>query len=221
MPYLIVNDMAYQISKYIIPPIYLMWLREVDGLENVPKDKPFIIAVNHTSYYDALLLPCILGPKINKQFHAWVNSFYWRYPMTRFFLNLWGGIPMYVEKEKGSKKKNKAAFKQSIKFLRKGDVVMIFPEGRRSDGKLLKAYPGIARLALTAKVPVLPIGIIGANKVIPKGVTFPRFARCDVKIGKLLHFDSFYKKNDEKTFEQVTRSIMKEIAKLIGQKYNY
>lgn len=221
MPYSIVKDMAYPISKYIVPHIYLMWLRKVNGMENVPKDKPFIVAVNHTSYYDALLLPCIIGPKINKQVHAWVNSFYWKYPITRFFLNLWGGIPMYVEKEKGAKRKNKATFKQSIKYLKKGELIMILPEGRRSNGKLLKAYPGIARLALSAKVPVLPCGIIGANEVMPKGAIFPRFVRCEVRIGKLMHFDKFYNKKDENTYEHVTRSIMKEIAKLIGQKYNY
>ena len=221
MPYSIVKAMAYPISKYIVPYIYLMWLRKVDGLENIPEDLPFIVAVNHTSYYDALLLPCIIGPKINKQVHAWVNSFYWTNPMTRFFLNLWGGIPMYVEKEKGSKEKNKTTFKQSVKYLKKGGLIMIFPEGRRSGGKLLKAYPGIARLALTARVPVLPCGIIGANEVMPKGAAFPRFKRCEVKIGNLMYFDKFYNKNDERTYEQVTRSIMNEIAKLINQKYTH
>ena len=60
MPYLIVQDMPYIISKWIIPPIYKLWLRKVEGIENIPKDKPFIVAANHTSYYDALLLPSII-----------------------------------------------------------------------------------------------------------------------------------------------------------------
>ena len=73
-----------------------------------------------------------------------------------------------------------------------------------------------------AKVPVLPCGIINANNVLPKGKLFPRFARCEVKIGKLMYFDKYYnKKPSKKILEEITRSIMKEIAKLIGQKYNY
>ena len=100
---------------------------------------------------------------------------------------------------------------------------MIFPEGTRShDGKLKKAYTGIAKLTLSAKVSVLPVGIIDANKVLPKGKIFLRLKRCEVKIGKLMYFDKYYnKKPNKKIIEETTRSIMKEIAELIGQKYNY
>lgn len=215
--------MVYPIAKLLIPPIYKLWLRKVDGVENVPKDIPFIIAANHSSYYDVLLIPSIIVPKLNKKMRAWVNSYYWKNFITRFFLDLWGGIPVYVEHEPNAKEKNKIAFEQTLNYLRNGEIIMTFPEGRRSpDGKLLKAYPGIARLALKAKVPVLPCGIIGSNKVLPKGKIFPRFIRCEVNIGKLMYFDKYYnKKPRDKIFEEVTRSIMKEIAKLIGQKYNY
>ena len=100
---------------------------------------------------------------------------------------------------------------------------MIFPEGKRSpDGKLQKAYNGSAKLALKAKVPVLPVGIIDSHEVLPKGKILPRLKRCEVKIGKLMYFYKYYnKKPNEKIYLQITRKIMKEIAKLIGQKYNY
>lgn len=214
--------MVYPIEKLIVVPIYKLWLRRVEGLENVPKDKTFIIAANHTSYYDALLLPSIIVPIINKKMHAWVNSYYWKNPITKTFLNLWGALPVYVEKEPNAKERNKTAFKQTINYLKNNEIIMIFPEGRRSDVKLQKGYPGIARLALATKVPVLPCGIIGANKVLPKGKILPRFKRCEVKIGKLIYFDKYYKKKiNEKMLENITRAIMKQIAKLIGQKYNY
>ncbi len=215
--------MVYPISRWIVPPIYKLWIRKVEGLENISKDIPFIIAANHSSYYDALLIPVIIAPKINKKIHAMVNSFYWRPLITRFFLDLWESVPVYVEKEKDAKEKNKQAFEKALIYLKKNEIIMIFPEGRRSkDGKLQKAYNGIAKLALKAKVPVLPCGIIGSHKVLPVGKAFPRFVKCEVKIGKLIYFDKYYnKKINNKILEVITRQIMKEIAKLIRQEYNY
>lgn len=215
--------MAYPISKWIVPAIYKPWLKKVEGIENIPREKPFIIAANHSSYFDVFLPPILTVLKTNKKVHALVNSYYWNPPITRFFLNLWEAVPVYVEKEKSSKEKNKKAFSKALAYLKKNELVMIFPEGTRSnDGKLGKAYPGVAKLALESKKPVLPFGIIGAYKVIPKDAAFPRFARCEVKIGKPISFEKYYdKKINEKMSEEVTRKIMREIAKLIGQKYNH
>ena len=129
---------------------------------------------------------------------------------------------MHVAKEENSKEKNKASINLTITYLKNKEPVMIFPEGKRNDGNLLRGHLGIARLALNSRVPVLPCGIIGANKVLPKGKFFPRLARCEVKIGKQMHFAEYYgKKQTKKILEEVTRSIMKEIARLIGQKYNH
>lgn len=215
--------MVYPIGKIIVPPIYKLWLRKVEGLENVPKNKTFIIATNHSSYYDAVLMHSIIVPYLDKKIHALVNSYYWKNFITRVFIEWGEGIPVFVEKEKNAKKRNQESFEKALSYLQKNDLIMIFPEGRRSaDGKLRKAYTGIARLALKAKVPVLPVGIIGANKVLPVGKTFPRFARCEVNIGQLMYFENYYsKKINDKVLEEATRKIMKEIATLIGQKYTF
>ena len=213
--------MAYPISKRIIPPIYSLWIRKIDGLENIPKDKPFIIAANHASYYDALLPAVIIAPRINKIVHPMVNSYYWKPFITRFFLGLWEAIPVYVGKEKDAKEKNKEAFEKALIYLKKKEPVMIFPEGTRShDGKLKKAYPGAAKLALKSKMQVLPIGVIDSFKVLPRGAIFPRFARCEVNIGKPMNFN-YNKKTTKKIIDETTRSIMKQIARLIKQKYSY
>ena len=215
--------MVYPIVKLILSPIYKLWLRKVENIENAPKDKPFIIAANHSSYYDALLIHVILIPRIDKKIHAMVNSLYWKYLIARIFLDLGECIPVFVDKEKNSKEKNKLAFEKALTYLKKGEIVQIFPEGTRSfEGKLKKAYTGIARLALRSRVPVLPCGIIDSNKVLPKGKNLPRFKRCEVKIGKLMYFEKYYdKKINEKILQETTRKIMKEIAKLTNQKYNY
>lgn len=215
--------MAYPISKFIISPIFKLWLRKVDGLENIPRDEPFIIAANHMSYFETLLLPGIVVQILNKKMHAWVNERYWNSRLTKFFLDLWECIPVYLGKEQNLKKKNKAAFHSAMKYLKNGEIMMVFPEGRRSrDGKLQKAYTGVAKLALLSKMPVLPMGIIDSSKVLPRGKIFPRFARCEVKIGKPMYFKKYYNKEiNDNMLEGATRDIMGQIGKLIGQKYNY
>ena len=215
--------MVYPIGKWVVYFIYRPWIKKVRGLDYVPMDIPFIIAANHSSYFDSLLLYCTIIPKINKKIHALVNRYYWKNFITRLILN-WGEcIPVFVEQEKNSKEKNILALERALNYLKKNEPITLFPEGRRSiDGKLRKAYNGVARLALESKVPVLPIGIIGADKVIPVGKILPRFTRCKVKIGKLIYFEKYYyKKVKHRQLEEITRSIMKEIAKLIGQRYKY
>ena len=211
--------MVYPMEKLALIPICKLWIRKIAGLEYIPKDIPFIVAANHSSYFDIFIPGCILIPILNKRMHAWVNGNYWKNPVVAKILNHWQCMPVVSN----NKKKNNLAFENAVSYLKEREIMMIFPEGHRSaDGKLQKAYAGTARLALKAKLPVLPIGIIDSNKVLPKGKTFPRFKRCEVKIGKLIYFDKYYNKNfNEKNLGQATRRIMKEIAKLIGQEYDY
>ena len=215
--------MIYPVYRLVVGPVYKLWLRKVEGLENVPLDEPFIIAANHSSYYDALLLHFIIIPKINKKIHAFVNNAYWKIPIAKYILESGECIPVFFKKGSDSRKNNEIAFKRALNYLNKNEPVEIFPEGTRSnDGKLKKAYTGIAKLCLKSKAPVLPVGITGSHKVLPKGKFFPRFARCEVKIGQLIYFEKYYnKKQNEKILEEITRSIMKEIARLSRQKYNH
>lgn len=213
--------MVYPIGKLIWPPIYCLWLKDIKGKENMPKDTPFIVAANHSSYYDTLLPYIIITKQLNKQVHALVNSRYWDSLFFRAMME-WGKcIPVYVEKAIKSEKKNKKSLKKAISFLKEGHIIQIFPEGRRSpDGRLQKAYTGVAKLALEAKVPVLPFGIIGSSKVIPKGKIIPRFARASVMLGKPLYFNKYYGKGkNKKILETMTREIMMEIGSLTGQRY--
>jgi len=215
-------SMVYAFAKLLFIPFHKIWLKKVSGLENIPKDKPFIIAPNHSSYYDALLPYTILIPLLNKQIHALVNSIYWDSPFYRMMVE-WGKcIQVFVEKNTKSQRGNKESLNKAIDYLKNGDIIQVFPEGRRSyDGKLRRGYTGVAKLALKGKVPVVPMGIKGSNKILPKGKFFPRFKRCQVKIGKPMYFNKYYNKPITKQLlRTITDSIMKEIAKLIGRRYN-
>jgi 1-acyl-sn-glycerol-3-phosphate acyltransferase len=157
-------------------------------------------------------------------FHIYVNSRFYKSRLLKTFLDHYGCIPVYVEKQKNAKRKNKKAFQKAKEYLGLGEIVGVFPEGRRSlDGKLKKAKLGAAKLALSAKVPVIPIGIIGSYELFPKGKKFPKLKKSViVNIGKPIYFNKYYGKDDDnKALENVTRKIMQEIGKLSRQKYNH
>ena len=128
-----------------------------------------------------------------------------------------GAIPL--DREKGGKE----ALGWAIKALKHGKIIAIHPEGTRSlTGKLLRARTGVARLALEARVPVLPVGFIGTFKILPKGKYVPKAKRAIMNIGKPMYFTEYYnKKINKKMLREVTTKIMKEIAKLCRQKYNF
>ena len=213
--------MVYPIGRLIIPPIAKLWIRNINGLENVPKDKPFIIAANHSSFLDDLATVPIVVQCINKKTHMYCSDFYYKNKLLGAVLKWAGCIPIAIETK--NKEINTRAFKLALEYLKKGEPVGLFPEGGRSvDGRLKPAKTGIAKLALTSKIPVLPMGIIGSYKVFPKGAKFPKFKKFDIKIGKLIYLDKYFgKENNKKVLKEVTTLIMKEIAKLSKQKYEF
>ena len=215
--------MKHMLLRLTVAPIIRLFIKRVDGKENLLKKGPFIIASNHSSFLDDGILPSIIIPIYNQQIHFYVHSNYFKYYILRKILESGECIPVDLTKGKDYKETNKKAFQTALGYLKKDGILAIFPEGTRSfDGKLQKTKTGIAKLATTAKVPIIPIGIIGSHKVLPKGKSFPRFVRCRVKIGKPIYLKEYYKNNsNKKILKKVTRIIMKEIAKLIGQKYNY
>jgi 1-acyl-sn-glycerol-3-phosphate acyltransferase len=211
--------MVYPVANLIVPPILRIWIKSIEGMENIPEDGAFVICPNHSSFYDDLLLHMIVCPRINKHVHMYVNRKYFNHFFLRKFLE-WGRcIPVEVYDSPDKRKINEKAFKQALVYLKKKEPIGIYPEGHRSrDGELQKAKFGAATLALTAKVPVLPVGIIGSAEVLPKGKSFPRLQKVvKIKVGKPINLDKYSLKDKEK----VTRTIMNEIAKLTHKKYRY
>lgn len=216
--------MVHPIIGPLLLPFMRAFMRKIEGRERIPKDKAFIAAVNHASYYDDFAVPAVIIPAIKKKVHFYVNQRFYSFLPFKWFLDNAECIPVAAKKTKDSKNINQEALNKALYYLNKKDPVGIFPEGGRSkDGKLRKAKTGIAYLLLKAKVPVLPIGIEGSYKIMPKGAIFPRFSKkCNFRIGKLMDFSKYYnRKVNKDLLDKITKEIMKEVARLSNQKYEY
>jgi 1-acyl-sn-glycerol-3-phosphate acyltransferase len=192
-----------------------LFVRKVYGIENLPKSGGFILAANHDSYLDPFIIMASLISSINHRVH-WLamKGRFWDFFGDRISRNWSGCVPLDEGKEK--------ALKELTEFLKKGDSVGIFPGGPRSpDGNLTKGKTGISRLVLGAKVPVIPVGLIGTYEIAPKERLIPRLKRADVKIGKPMYFKKYYnKKVTKKILIEIVDEVMKEIARLTKKRYN-
>lgn len=209
--------MVYLITKLTVIPVVKLYVKKVNGLENLPRQGAFIAAANHASYMDHLIIASYLITYLDKKVHFLAKKEHF----DNIFKKAWhihaGAIPL--NRQKGGKR----ALRWTIKALKEGKIIAIHPEGTRSlTGKLQEAKTGVARLALAAKVPVVPIGLIGPFEMLPKGKYIPKFKRAIMNIGKPMYFHQYYnKKINKRILRDVTTSIMKEIAKLSNQKYNF
>ena len=157
----------------------VLWKIEFRGAENIPDDGGLIIAANHQTYIDPFWLS--LRIKRPTRYLAWSAAFRW--PLVGQCLIWFGAWPLALE---GS---DPAAIRRSVKWLREGGAVVIFPEGGRSTstGELERFKAGAVRLALEANVPILPVTIKGGNQIWPRGWSFPRPGKVAVIYHPLIH----------------------------------
>ncbi len=219
-------SLKYRFVRFLFFLAFLPFIKKIRGIKNLPGERGFIVAANHSSHIDWLLLNVNLTGVIKKHLHIFATKKYYDNPFFRFLVELSQSI--WVD----MKERARTLF-VALEYLKKGESLLIFPEGTRSpDGKIRKGQTGIAALALTAKVPIVPVGLVNTHKILPRGAFFPRFTRCEINIGEPLKFDSYCEVYDEaidqndqtkilEIEEEVVRIIMKEIAKLSGQEYPY
>jgi len=217
--------MLHPIQSLTIPPLLkIIWIKEIKGVEHIPLDGKFVATPNHQSFFDDWIVPSVIGLHLDKELHMYVNSNYFKNPLFRWYLNHHECIPVEVHKTKDKKEVNERAFRKALYYLKNKEPVCIYPEGHRSsDGKLQRGKFGAARLAIAAKVPVLPVGIIGSRDVLGKGKIFPSIKKViRFKIGKPIYLKRYYgKENNKKILKEATKLIMKDIGKLINKEYRY
>lgn len=134
---------------------------KIEGLSNIPHDQAFVIVANHQSYLD---IPAIWG-YIPVQFRIMAKRTLFYIPFMGWFLWRAGHIPV----DRDNARAALASVNKAVEKLHAGCSLVIFPEGHRSrDGQLQEFKPGGFKIALKAKVPVIPVTIIGASRVLKR-----------------------------------------------------
>ena len=215
------SDNFYRFLKNIAigPAIEVTFHPWVEGLENIPESGPAILASNHLSFSDSIFLPVAVTRKIT--FLA--KSDYFTTPgirgkVTASFFRGAGQVP--VDRTGGNA--STAAISTGVRLLNEGHLLGIYPEGTRSpDARLYRGKTGVARMALEARVPVIPVAMINTEKVQPIGRSRPNFGvDVGIRIGKPLDFSRYYGMEDDRfVLRSLTDEIMYKIMDLSGQEY--
>jgi 1-acyl-sn-glycerol-3-phosphate acyltransferase len=210
----------YWVVKAILGPFLRIVFRPwSDGTENVPKEGPAIIASNHLSFSDHFFAPLPLPRKV--VFLAKSEYFTGRGLKglaSKAFFSGMGQIPV----DRSGGEASERALRTGLRVLAQGELLGIYPEGTRTpDGRLYRGKTGVARLALEARVPVIPCAMIGGFEFQPPGRIMPRLGiRPGVRFGKPLDFSRYYGlEQDRLVLRAVTDEVIYAIMKLSGQEY--
>ncbi|MEU8519040.1 lysophospholipid acyltransferase family protein [Streptomyces sp. NBC_01216] len=212
--------MFYYVLKYVLlgPLLRVAFRPRIEGLEHVPEDGAAIIAGNHLSFSDHFLMPVVLKRRITflaKQEYFTGPGLKGR--LTAAFFRSVGQIPV----DRSGKEAGRAAIREGLGVLARGELLGIYPEGTRShDGRLYKGKVGVAVMAVTAGVPVIPCAMVGTFEIQPPGRIVPRVRRVTIRFGAPLDFSRYAGMEGEKAaIRAVTDEIMYEILALSGQEY--
>ncbi|MGP2438979.1 lysophospholipid acyltransferase family protein [Streptomyces sp. JW3] len=212
--------MFYHLLKYVLlgPLLRLVFRPRIEGLDQVPASGAAIVAGNHLSFSDHFLMPAVLRRRIT--FLA--KAEYFAGPglkgrLTAAFFRSAGQIPV----DRSGKEAGRAAVREGLGVLGRDELLGIYPEGTRShDGRLYKGKVGVAVMALTAGVPVVPCAMIGTFEAQPPGRRLPRVRPITIRFGAPLDFSRYAGMEHEKTvLRAVTDEIMYAIMALSGQEY--
>ncbi|MCX7044517.1 MAG: MFS transporter [Candidatus Sumerlaeota bacterium] len=182
-------------------PLLRMYCRlEIEGEENIPRRGALIVAANHSSWIDTVLI----GAAVPRVVHYLTTTDLYNYWLFRPFMKLFGAVAF--PEGRGAR----SGINAGLDILERHRIFGIFPEGGLSnDGKLGPAKGGIGLIASKSGAPILPIALVGAFDVLPRHGRFPRPAKVRIRIGKPIDPRG-------KDREQITQEVMEAIADLMN-----
>jgi 1-acyl-sn-glycerol-3-phosphate acyltransferase len=204
------------IQKLVPPLARAVWRPTVTGLENVPATGGVILASNHLSFADSVVIPCVVPRKV--VFLAKSDYFTGTGVKGALMRGWFEGLDM-LPVDRDDQKAAIASLDVALEVLGRGEAFGIYPEGTRSrDGRLYRGRTGVAHLALTAGVPVVPVGLRGTEKLQPVGSNVPRIVPVSVSFGRPIDFTGRYDGVPSgRARREATDEIMTAIQRLSGQ----
>jgi 1-acyl-sn-glycerol-3-phosphate acyltransferase len=191
---------------------FLFWLFSrcrIEGKENVPASGPFIIVANHLSVCD----PVLLGVKLNKKIVFMAKEDLFRNRFSSYFVRQFGAFPVYRGRS------NRDALREAGRVLERGDVLGLFPEGKRSrEGVLQPALYGSALIAYHNNAAILPVAITGSEVMRGFNWIWQR-PRVEILIGVPFYLPEGEQVLTRTLLEENTDIIMGHIAELLPESY--
>ncbi|NAZ88693.1 lysophospholipid acyltransferase family protein, partial [Kineococcus indalonis] len=203
------------IAEPVLRPVLRPWVR---GLENVPASGPAVLASNHLSVADPVLLSTLLPRRVT--YIAKAEMFTGAGLGGRLFGGLLRGIGQ-VPVDRSGGRASTAAIDAALEVLGRGGLFGVYPEGTRSpDGRLYRGRTGVARIALRSGAPVVPVAVVGTGELMPRGRVLPRVRRVGLVVGEPLDFSRYAGREDDQfVVRSVTDEVMAAIQALSRQEY--
>jgi 1-acyl-sn-glycerol-3-phosphate acyltransferase len=182
----------------------------VEGLHDVPRDGPLIVAANHVSNADAAFIGAWLQPALGRPIRFLAKEQLFRTPLLPL-MRAYGAI---LVKAGGS---DARAYRLARRVLEHGGVLGVFPEGSRSTSGILKeAHPGVALLATRTESLVLPVAVSGSDRFLPRGAVRPRFGvPVVVRVGRAFRLSLDPSLPPRDAVAAATDELMRRIAELL------
>jgi 1-acyl-sn-glycerol-3-phosphate acyltransferase len=165
----------YRVVRALVVGICRLMFRETfEGTENVPSDRPFVLAPVHRSFLDFALVAGVTRRRMRYMGKAEL----WKFPLGGRFLEALGAFPVH----RGAA--DREALNTSIAVVEGGEPLVLFPEGTRQRGAVIEPlFEGAAYVAARTGVPIVPVGIGGSERAMQKGKRLPRPVKVHVVVG--------------------------------------
>jgi 1-acyl-sn-glycerol-3-phosphate acyltransferase len=210
----------YRVMKYVLlgPLLRLFFRPKIDGAENIPPTGGAVLASNHLAVADSFFLPLMVSRRVTflakREYFTGTGV---KGRLKKWFFSGMGQVPI----DRSSGAAAQAALDTGVRILGEGNLLGVYPEGTRSpDGRLYKGKTGLARMVLQARVPVVPVVMIGTDKANPIGSKMWHPHPIRIKIGKPLDFSRYDGLAGDRFVERsITDEIMYALMELSGQEY--
>lgn len=203
------GNVLYWISRntfYVF--LRILFRLQIRGKENILKVKGAVYAVNHASYLD----PAIAGAAVDTRP---MYSLARKSLFANKFFNWWGNRVNVIAFNR--EVPDSAAMKRIIQLLKRGEIVLLFPEGTRTpDGNLQPPHLGMGLIAVKAGVPIVPAYIKGSYDALSKNSRSIKFAKVRITIGEPIYLDHWLSKThtERADYEEIANLVMEKIAGL-------
>ena len=209
--------MLYPVVDAVLPPLFkAIWRPAVEGLDHIPAEGPLILASNHLSFADSVVIPVVVPRKV--VFMA--KSDYFTGPgLKGRAVKAWFEMLDMIPVDRDDNQSALAALDIAMEVLERGEAFGVYPEGTRSrDGRLYRGRTGVAQLALVSGAPIVPVGLIGTERLQPVGTTVPRIIKVQVRFGAPIEVAERYDGVPPgKARRDITDEVMSAIQRLSGQ----